>query len=678
MQLSKPKRHGHARRWLLITVLLVITALAAVLLHTAWPFLAYPRENLSFQVPEPLPPESTGQPLAGVAEVDITPAIGLPKFGYSSWAKNADGFRTRLKARAFYLHGPGQTPLALVQLDLGAGSLPLQYAVAERIATTTDVPARALSLLVTHTHSGPGQYLGSDFYNSFGANAAGFDPVLFGFLSDRIAEAVTRAYQNRRPARIASGQTDIWGLTRNRSVQAWARNHNLDPEQAGEDMARRAVNPRMTMLRIDLRADDGRYYPAGALTLFSIHGTAIPAFTRPYHADVWHWLQHGLSDRFGDDLPWPFVHGAFQATHADNNPAWRPDQRGDLEARRIGQALGEQAGRLFTRLQPELAPRLRTAAASRVLNVLEMADEQRHGLCERAVVGAATLGAANGDEVFPVSYLPFLQEGWPRTLFADGCQAEKQWALSKLQLLMSADTFPHRALIQIMRINDLVLVPLPWEITLESGNRIRGAVLDTLPAGSDWRVEISSLANGFFGYAVTEAEYGAQYYEGGHTLYGPHTLDFLAAQSARLSEDLLRSGGVDDYPKESRFELLRHQYWPDGDPERTWSRSWRQPARFHRGGRQAGPYWSWRFLGEPPGDLHLHQPLLRILRSSDRGTHIDDDSGDLQIRLIDDDVDGRGLYEVRWYHPPVAQRGRFQLELQAGPNAPALISPAFP
>ncbi len=676
MSFSKPRRPGRRRR--LIAVLVVVAALAIALLHTAWPFLTYPRETLSFEVPDPLPPGAAGQPLAGVAEVDITPAIGLPKFGYSAWAKNADGFRTRLKARAFYLHGPGQTPLALVQLDLGAGSLPLHYAVAERIAAATDVPARGLSLLVTHTHSGPGQYLGSDFYNTFGSNAAGFDPQLFRFLSERISEAVITAYRNRRPARLASGQAEVWGLTRNRSVQAWARNHNLDPEQVDEDTARRAVNPRMTMLRIDLQADDGRYYPAGALTLFSIHGTAIPAFTRPYHADVWHWLGRGLSAEFGDDLPWPFVHGAFQATHADNNPAWHPDHRGDLEARRIGQALGDQAGQLFQRLEADLAPRLRTASASRLLNVLDLPEDQRHGLCQRAVVGAATLGAANGDEVFPISYLPFLQEGWPRTLFTDGCQAEKQWAFSKLQLLMAADTFPHRALLQVLRINDLVLVPLPWEITLESGNRIRGAVLDTLPAGTDWRVEISSLANGFVGYAVTEAEYGAQYYEGGHTLYGPHTLDFLAAQSARLSDALMRTGGVDDYPRRSRFELLSHRYWPAGDPDRTWSRAWQQPATFRRGDPETGPYWAWRFLGEPPGDLQLHQPLLRILRSADRGTYIDDESGDLRLRLLDDDGDGQSLYEVRWYHPPVAEEGRFQLEVRAGANAPALLSPAFP
>ena len=75
-----------------------------------------------------------------------------------------------------------------------------------------------------------------------------------------------------------------------------------------------------------------------------------------------------------------------------------------------------------------------------------------------------------------MSYLPFLAENWPRRFFTDNCQGVKQWMLSKLQLLLPAERFPHQALFQIVRINQLVLVPLPWEITLESGNRIRQAV----------------------------------------------------------------------------------------------------------------------------------------------------------------------------------------------------------
>lgn len=666
------------RRPLGLALLTLLLLAGGALLHTAWPFLFYPREALRFDVPAPRSSSPSDVALAGVAEVDITPAIGLPKFGYSAWAADGDGLRTRLKARAFYLHGPGGTPLALVQLDLGAGSLPLHYAVAERIAATTDVPAHGLSLLVTHTHSGPGQYLGSDFYNVFGGNRPGFDPALFDFLADRIATAVNRAYRDRRPARLAVGGRDVWGLTRNRSPRAWARNYPLDPDTVDGNTALRAVNPRMTQLRIDLQADDGRYYPAGALTLFSVHGTAIPAFTGPYHADVWHWLARSPGRRFAaGDVPWPLVHGAVQATHADNNPAWHPDHRGDLEARRIGTALGEQAADLFQSLDGPLSPRLVTAAGARQLDLLTLSDPQRHGLCARPVVGASVAGAANGDEVFPVSYLPFLQEGWPRRWFTDGCQGVKQWMLSKAQLLLAPEAFPHRALFQVLRVNDLVLVPLPWEITLESGNRIRGAVLEALPEGRPWRVEISSLANGFFGYAVTPEEYGAQYYEGGHTLYGPHTLDFLAAQSARLGADLFAAGQVDELPARADFDLLRHDYWPNAPADRRWARQWRQPARFQEPEGEKGAYWAWRFHGEPPGALALDQPLLRITRADDRAPVIDDESGDLALRLIDQDDQG-ALYEVRWYHPPPAPAGRFQLEVRAGARAPALTSPAFP
>ena len=127
------RRFRRPRGLALLTLLLLA---GGALLHTAWPFLFYPREALRFDVPAPRSSTPSDVALAGVAEVDITPAIGLPKFGYSAWAADGDGLRTRLKARAFYLHGPGGTPLALVQLDLGAGSLPLHYAVAERIAAT--------------------------------------------------------------------------------------------------------------------------------------------------------------------------------------------------------------------------------------------------------------------------------------------------------------------------------------------------------------------------------------------------------------------------------------------------------------------------------------------------------------------------------------------------------------
>lgn len=657
--------HKLRSRYLLL--LLLSVGIFGGLLHTAWPFLVYPTHKLSFSFPVPPIAADDANAKAGIAERDITPPAGIPKFGYSAWAKKADGFRTRLKARAFYLKGPGQTPLAIVQLDLGSGSLVLRHRVAELIAASTDIPAHALTLLVTHTHSGPGQYLGSDFYNVFGSNKPGFDPALFEFLSQRIADAVIDAYESRREARFAVGQSDLFGVTRNRSIEAWANNfpdqnhHNADPMQA--------VNPTMTLLRIDQRQGDG-FVPAGALSLYSIHGTAIPPFTRPYHADVWHWISEELESELAGDSP-GFIHGAAQATHADNNPAWKGDLRGDREAERIGKALGKHATTLFHSLESQLSDTLTIAVASRQLDLLDDIDTGRFGLCERAIAGASVAGAANGDEVFPISYLPFLAEDWPRQVFTDNCQGVKQWMLSKLQLLLPAERFPHQALFQIVRINNLVLVPLPWEITLESGNRLRQAVAATLPEGTNWKVEISSLANGYFGYAVTPEEYALQYYEGGHTLYGPHTLNFLIQQSEALSQDLLQQGDINDIPDHQTFSLLSRQYFPDSLAG-PGSRRWLSEPQHHDGTATTGPYWSLLLAAEPANQLALDRPLLAVHCEN---SVIDDDSAELQLLHQKDTDNETSRYEVRWYPGTQPPSGSCRFAVSTDQQQPAFSAP---
>lgn len=669
------KRRVSKWRWGLA---LGVVALLGVLLLEAWPFLTYPKTTLSFQLTEPARVDAPGHLQAGVAVRDITPPPGLPKFGYSTFAADADGFRTRLKARAIYLHAPGSTPLALVQLDLGAGSLILHKRVAELIAQHTNVPAHGLSLLVTHTHTGPGNFLDSDFYNVFGSNRAGFDEPLFDFLAAQIADALIDAYQHRRDARVATGQQDAWGLTRNRSLAAWARNHGLDPDTLPGDAVFRAVNPRMTMLRIDQRADDGCFHPAAALTSFSVHGTAIPAFTAPYHGDVWAGLarnirvdQRPAGDACGAN-PFAFVHAPFQATHGDNNPDVRAGQRGHMEATRIGNALAAHASALHASLAGELRADISTQVASRELALLELSSADRFGLCERAIVGAATAGAANDDEVFPVSYLPFLQEGWPRRFFSDGCHGVKQWMLSKLQLLLPAERFPHRALLQVIRIDDLAWVALPWEVTLEAGNRIRSEVSEAL--GPDVaRVEISSLANGYMGYAVTAEEYGAQYYEGGHTLYGPGTVPFLAGQSARLAADLGDKPFLADLPAESRFELVTRSHWPTVAQAASAPGFLDAPV-FHAAEVNQQPYWSAQVQAEAAAVVALHQPLIAVEHWHDGQwrTLVDDQGMDLQ--LLTGDQPGR--WQLRWFEPD--HQGRYRFRVESRGEREALYSSPFP
>ena len=99
----------------------------------------------------------------------------------------------------------------------------------------------------------------------------------------------------------------------------------------------------------------------------------------------------------------------------------------------------------------------------------------------------------------------------------------------------------HRA--SWLRIADALLVGLPFEITVESGRRMARAVHAELGDASPIDdVVICSLVNEYWGYVATEEEYGRQFYEGGHTLYGPATQAFLASKDlvARIKAEAPR------------------------------------------------------------------------------------------------------------------------------------------
>lgn len=677
-------------RW---TLRILVAALVLAVVGGAiavWPLYLLPVTDVRIANVPPQPPADRPAFEAGVAIRDITPPIGLPKFGYSSLAHSSDGFRTRLATRVVCLKPARGEPVALVQADLGASSLVLHHRVAELVAPRTDVAAHNLVVLATHTHSGPAQYLDSDFYNLFGANRPGFDPKMLDFLATRMADAVTEACTKRRAARIGIGQTSVWGLTRNRSLEAWLQNHDVLDKRATAERALEAVNPVLTLVRIDLRADDGRWLPAGAFTSFSIHGTGIPAFRGPWHGDVWAAFEQEIewAIRANFNPPWPVVHAAFEGTHGDNNPNWREGWRGDEETNRIGTELAAGALRVFAALGPHMSEQATVSSAMREIDLLAAPAEVRAPLCDRAIIGAATAGAANGDEVFPIGYLPLLQEGWPRRVFRDGCHAEKQWLLSGLQPLgIPADRMPHRAALQVIRINDLTLVALPWEVTREAGNRIGARVSAALrDLGHGSRTVVASHANGYFGYATTPEEYSLQYYEGGHTIYGPGTTEFLARQSARLTTELAQRGSFADLPAQWHFPLATRSYWPEpATPggERTLLAG---PAFVPGEGTQE-PYWKVEYLDVAPGALELDRPLLSVQALSgdkwvalgNNGRPIDDQwQRQLQVRWLEDAGNGMARYELRWNTPPVTPNFSFRFAVAARAGLPEWYSPPFP
>src|SRR4029078_10471645 len=84
-----------------------------------------------------------------------------------------------------------------------------------------------------------------------------------------------------RPARLAVGSTDVWGLTRNRSHDPDV--HNDTVTDACTDPQRKwvAVHPALHLVRVDAIDDEpdavarAGTRPLAAAVVFSVHGTGI-------------------------------------------------------------------------------------------------------------------------------------------------------------------------------------------------------------------------------------------------------------------------------------------------------------------------------------------------------------------------------------------------------------------
>jgi neutral ceramidase len=602
--------------------------------------------------------------LAGAAEVDITPPPGMPKAGYSKNAHDGDGFRTRLRARVVHLRA-GTTSIAIVQCDLLGGSAIVQHLVAEAIADRTDIPLAGLMIGATHTHAGPGQFLGNNFYNRFASNRPGFDPAWTQFLVDRIASACVRAYDQRVPARLAIGTTEVRGLTRNRSLDPYVQNETVTDKRQDPQRKFVSVNPELHVLRVDTTGGD----PIAATVVFSVHGTGISHHTLEYNADVWAYIIDALAQRVG---PEPVL-GAIEGTHADVAPAIRPGLAGHLEAKRIGHGIGACAADLYESLESELADDVALASGFREVDLavdrtIANSDGTRTTLPRRPAAGAALVAGATENTTPVIAKLPPFRPGMPKPRWGRNDEHAQKWVIGSRRgqsLVIPLAHFPHVIPFQVLRIGAHTIVALPYEVTTESGRRIAAAVGST-------KVIVSSVANEYTGYVTTPEEYTRQFYEGGHTIYGPNTLAFLAAHSARLARDLDAHSTVSDPVAERSFDLKTKRYLAAPTNESV-TRRFVTAARFTDPTKTEDAFWEIEWLDAGPGDLEWHEPLVHVV--DEAGTTVaDDQRGAIDVTYLGVTSAGH-RYRTRWYDPAFGPAHRFVLAANAG--RPQCSSPLF-
>jgi neutral ceramidase len=638
--------------------------------------------------------------LAGAAEVDITPPPGLPKAGYSRNARTGVGFRGRLRARVLHLRAPSGS-LALVQCDLLGGSAVVHRLVARAVASRTDVPAAGVYLGATHTHAGPGQFLGTDFYNRFASNRPGFDPAWTQFLAERIAGGIVQAVEARRPARLAVGSTEVWGLTRNRSLAPHVRNPSVTDRRTGRQRAYVAVNPTLHVLRVDGSAADGGFSPLAAMVVFSVHGTGVPMRADHYNADLWAYLVEEMGTRVARTHGTRPVIGAVEGTHADVAPALHPGTAGHLEARRVGAAIGAAAAEVYGGLDGRLSDDVTLACGLRELDlgVVHTAGAGREAirLADRAAVGAALVGGAYENETPVVHRIPPFRPGMPRGGAPGRGPQGGKWVLGGRfqRLVVPPRTFPRVLPLHVLRIGPVALVGLPFELTVETGRRIGSAVLAAagVRASGVGRVIVTSVANDYAGYCTTPEEYALQHYEGAHTLYGPQTQPFVTWHLAALASATVREAVVSDFVPGRRFDLRQRRYLPapvGAGSAAAVERRMAGPARFVDATARDDPYWEQEWLDVAPGGLRWHEPLVRV-EASDGPDGVwrpvlDDQTcaiGVVHLGATDGDRSAgsagraRHRYALRWWDPAFHRDRRHRFVLLANAGRPQVASEGF-
>ena len=244
-----------------------------------------------------LPPR--GECFVGAAAADITPHLALPLAGYSSTGSLAQGVHARLFARAFVLEDAAGQRAAIVVLDMMSASRFLVEKVAARVGPSVGIGVDRLLLCGTHTHHGPGNFYGNTLYDALAQKRPGIDLALCDWLAERISQAITDAVEALVPGSLGYGQTTLFGVSRNASLDAFHTNpealqwdhpgwpgfgapSNLTPTQ-------RAIDPRLRALVLL----DGQRRLVGALSFFGCHPTTLGKHYDLYSSD---WVGFALRE----------------------------------------------------------------------------------------------------------------------------------------------------------------------------------------------------------------------------------------------------------------------------------------------------------------------------------------------------------------------------------------------
>ncbi len=413
---------------------------------------------------------------AGVAKVNITPWLGLSIVGYMNDRK-VEAIHDEIHVRALVLDD-GTNALAFAVIDSCAVTRKIMDDAKVRAHAATGVPVEHMMFSATHTHSAPCTFIGFQSKS---------DPAYDAFLTMRLADAVTLAWNKRVPARIGWGAGSVPDEVFNRrwfmkegtiGEDPFGKKNDtvqMNPPVGSENLVKPAGPTDPEVAFIAVHRADGK--PLAILANYSLHyvggtlGTDISAdYFGVFSEEIGRLLN--ADDEFVAMMSNGTSGNINNISFAVPRPAQEPYVQMKLvadkvaaEVHRAWQTVAFQDWVALSAAQTEIALGVRKPTAAEV--------EEAKGL----------LAAAQGRELQGL-----------REIYANETVALADYP----------DTMP--LILQAFQIGDLGIAAIPCEVFVEIGLAIK----EKTPFGKSFTIE---LANGCNGYLPTEEQHGHGGYE---------------------------------------------------------------------------------------------------------------------------------------------------------------------
>jgi neutral ceramidase len=560
------------------------------------PVIVNPTERLpAAELMRPLPP-APGH-VIGVGRANITDAAvltkesALPMQGWTSPSQTTEGIEMDgrdpvwLQARAFLIGDPASaTRMVFVLADIWSCSIAIKQEVVRRLSYgNPESPYRMDNIWIagTHTHSAPAGYLHYFLYN---AAAFGFDAHVFESIVAGIVAAVEAAHRSMAPGRVQVTRGRLDGITRNRSLPAFANNPATDRAAFPNE-----VDEAMTQLMFDREdpAGSGNFTTVGVLNWFAIHPTNRGEQSRIVSGDNKGHAARMMEAYMGKDFVAAFANGCA----GDVSGNFNSGQAGFLPVN--GTDFVEQEKRMLNAAwaQKTLAVSLAKAGGAVLTGPIQTLEHRLNMPKRTGAPGALGLSMAagstedGGQKVMPegvtllnISDPAQTSAGWMTAgalaaatlaplnrllaattgLISGQPFAALQGALTALPVtdtVMMAAHFPKPILLsaglmqpdpwapamlplQLVRIGTFAALGVPAEVTTVAGLRLRQAMQAELSNQGVEVTVVGTYTNGYASYVTTPEEYDSQQYEGASTLFGRGTCPALEKATSELARAL--------------------------------------------------------------------------------------------------------------------------------------------